>query len=61
MIEETDFETFLYISTNKYQIIIFDKKNKIIFKKITNRVFLLVKPNSLINKTKFAITKQYKF
>ena len=26
MIEETDFETFLYISTNKYQIIIFDKK-----------------------------------
>ena len=27
MIEETDFETFLYISKNKYQIIVYDKNN----------------------------------
>ena len=27
MIEETDFETFLYISKNKYQIFVNDKKN----------------------------------
>jgi hypothetical protein len=27
MIEETDFETFLYISKNKYQIFVYDKKN----------------------------------
>ena len=25
MIEETDFETFLYISKNKYQIFVYDK------------------------------------
>ncbi len=27
MIEETDFETFLYISKNKYQIFVYDKNN----------------------------------
>ena len=27
MIEETDFETFLYISKNKYQIFVYDKYN----------------------------------
>jgi len=27
MIEETDFETFLFISKNKYQILVYDKKN----------------------------------
>ena len=27
MIEETDFETFLYISKNKYQIFVHDKNN----------------------------------
>ena len=27
MIEETDFETFLYISKNKYQIFVYDKDN----------------------------------
>ena len=27
MIEDTDFETFLYISNNKYQIFVYDKNN----------------------------------
>ncbi len=27
MIEETDFETFLFISKNKYQIFVYDKNN----------------------------------
>jgi uncharacterized protein YaaW (UPF0174 family) len=27
MIEETDFEIFLYISKNKYQIFVYDKNN----------------------------------
>ena len=27
MIEEIDFETFLYISKNKYQIFVYDKNN----------------------------------
>ena len=27
MIEETDFETYLYISKNKYQIFVYDKYN----------------------------------
>ena len=27
MIENTDFETFLYISKNKYQIFVYDKDN----------------------------------
>ena len=27
MIQETDFETFLYISKNKYQIFVYDKNN----------------------------------
>ena len=27
MIEETDFETFLYISKYKYQIFVYDKNN----------------------------------
>ncbi len=34
MIEETDFETFLYISKNKYQIFVYDKNNlKNLYKK----------------------------
>ena len=27
MIEDTEFETFLYISKNKYQIFVYDKNN----------------------------------
>ena len=27
MIEETDFETYLYLSNNKFEIILFDKKH----------------------------------
>ena len=27
MIENSDFETFLYISKNKYQIFVYDKNN----------------------------------
>ena len=27
MIEKTDFDTFLYISRNKYQIFVYDKNN----------------------------------
>ena len=32
MIENSDFETFLYISKNKYQIFVFDKNNKCIYR-----------------------------
>ena len=37
MIEETDFETFLFISKNKYQIFVYDRNNlKNLYNKETN-------------------------
>ena len=47
MIEETDFETFLYISKNKYQIFVYDKNN---FKNLYNEEIKTsdeIEPNNL--------------
>ena len=57
MIEETDFETFLYISKNKFQIFVFDKNN---FKDLYNKEIKLNDENELDNLSKFLDENIYK-
>jgi hypothetical protein len=50
MIEETDFETFLYISKNKYQIFVYDKNN---LKNLYNEEIKTSDQNEINNLSKF--------
>ena len=43
MTEETDFETYLYLSSNKFEIFLFDKKNiKNLFQETINLKIILI-------------------
>ena len=57
MIEETDFETFLYISKNKYQIFVYDKIN---FKNLYNEETKTGDEIDLNNLSKFLEKNIYK-
>ena len=57
MIEETDFETFLYISKNKYQIFVYDKNN---LKNLYNEEIKISDEIDLKNLSKFLDENIYK-
>ena len=57
MIEETDFETFLYISKNKYQIYVYDKKN---LKNLYNEELSFIEEANLNSFSKFLEKNIYK-
>jgi hypothetical protein len=57
MIEETDFETFLYISQNKYQIFVYDKIN---LKSLYNKEFKVIEDIDSNNLLKFLDENIYK-
>ena len=57
MIEETDFETFLYISKNKYQIFVNDKKN---LKNLYNKELKISEEIDLNSLSKFLDDNIYK-
>ena len=57
MIEETDFETFLYVSENKYQIFVYDKNN---FKNLYNEEIKTSNEFDLNNLSKFLEENIYK-
>jgi len=57
MIEETDFETFLYISKNKYQIFVNDKKN---LKNLYNKELKINEEIDLNSLSKFLDDNIYK-
>ena len=57
MIEETDFETFLYVSENKYQIFVNDKNN---FKNLYNEEIKINDEMELNNLSKFLDINIYK-
>jgi hypothetical protein len=57
MIEETDFETFLYISKNKYQIFVYDKNN---LKSLYNEETKTIDKIELNNLSKFLDENIYK-
>ena len=57
MIEETDFETFLFISKNKYQIFVYDKNN---LKDIYNEELKINDEIELNNLSKFLNENIYK-
>ena len=57
MIEETDFETFLYISKNKYQICVYDKKN---LKNLYNEELSFIEEANLNSLSKFLEKNIYK-
>ena len=57
MIEETDFETFLYISKNKYQIFVYDKNN---LKNLYNEEIKTSDQNEINNLSKFLDENIYK-
>ena len=57
MIEETDFETFLYISKNKYQIFVYDKNN---LKNLYNKETKIIDGIELDNLSNFLDENIYK-
>ena len=57
MIKETDFETFLYISKNKYQIFVYDKNS---FKDLYNEEIKISDEIELNNLSKFLDENIYK-
>ena len=57
MIEESHFETFLYISKNKYQIFVYDKNN---LKNIYNEEIRIDDEIELYNLSKFLDENIYK-
>ena len=57
MIEETDFETFLFISKNKYQIFVYDKNN---LKNLYNRETKIIDTIELENLSNFLDENIYK-
>ena len=57
MIEETDFETFLYISKNKYQIFVYDKDNS---KNFYNKEIEIIDGNNLGSLSNFIDENIYK-
>ena len=57
MIEETDFETFLFISKNKYQIFVYDKNN---LKNLYNKEIKIIDKIELENLSNFLDENIYK-
>ena len=57
MIEETDFETFLCISKNKYQIFVYDKNN---LKNLYNKETKIIDTIELNNLSNFLDENIYK-
>jgi len=57
MIEEADFETFLFISKNKYQIFVYDKND---FKNLYNKETKIIDTIELENLSKFLDENIYK-
>ena len=57
MIEETDFETFLFISKNKYQIFVYDKNN---LKNLYNKETKIIDTIELENLSNFLDENIYK-
>ena len=57
MIEETDFETFLFISKNKYQIFVYDKND---FKNLYNKETKIIDTIELENLSNFLDENIYK-
>jgi len=57
MIEETDFETFLFISKNKYQIFVYDKNN---LKNLYNKEIKIIDKIKLENLSNFLDENIYK-
>ena len=57
MIEETDFETFLFISKNKYQIFVYDKNN---LKNLYNKEIKIIDGNEIDSLSNFLRENIYK-